>query len=264
MGSVFELGLNFRAIYGYVDWRSRLDSTPNIATDSLPAGSNPLELCGVSQVRRRTAVDSTGWGGRYRFLHDALRQHFVGSTPVAPPLIQRSNNSWLGYILLGLGLFLVVVLGNSIYTTDSRLESAAVPTVQSGDLVFSDIVTHRWRDFQRGDVIRFWVDEQLAQQGFNYHLDYIMRIVGLPGETFEIQKGQVYINSQLLQADYIDALPTHHYDKVEIEIPPQHYLVIGTDPDDSDSLWGGLVVKGQISGKVLFRLWPPRRFGIVE
>ncbi|NET60887.1 MAG: hypothetical protein F6K47_33570 [Symploca sp. SIO2E6] len=53
------------------------------------------------------------------------------------------------------------------------------PTLQSNDLILSDRITHRFREFQRGSVV-------LLE---NYDF---MRIVGLPGETFEIRQGQVY------------------------------------------------------------------------
>ncbi|NET83412.1 MAG: signal peptidase I [Moorea sp. SIO1F2] len=202
-------------------------------------------------------------GGRYRFLHDALRQHFVGNKPVPPPLIEGSKNPGLGYILLGFSLFVFLILSSSIYRVDSGLKSTVVPVVKSGDVVLTDIVTRHWRKFHHGDVIDFWVSKNLAQQGFNGK-KYIMRIVALPGDKFAIKQGEVYVNGQLLQTDYIQAIPIQDDDKVEREIPSCCYLVFGENPDDQDKLLMGVVRREQIYGRVLFRLFPLRRFGRVD
>ncbi|WP_229414529.1 signal peptidase I [Moorena sp. SIO3A5] len=202
-------------------------------------------------------------GGRYRFIHDALRQYFVGNQPVRAPLIERSKNPGLGYILLGFSLFVVLILTISIYRVDSGLKSTVVPVVQSGDVVLTDMVTRHWRKFHHGDVIDFWVNKDLAKQGFNGN-NYMMRIVALPGETFAIKQGEVYVNGHLLQTDYIQGIPIQDYQELEIDIPSCCYLVLGKNPDDQDKLLVGLVDREQIFGKVLFRLFPLGRFGRVD
>ncbi|OLT61632.1 signal peptidase I [Moorena bouillonii] len=202
-------------------------------------------------------------GGRYRFIHDSLRQYFVGNEPVPAPLIEGYKNPGLGYILLGFSLFVFLILSSSIYRVDSGLESTVVPVVQSGDVVLRDIVTRHWRKFHHGDVIDFWVKKNLAQQGFNGK-KYIMRIVALPGETFAIKQGEVYINGQRLQTDYIQAILIQDDDEVDREIPSCCYLVLGKNPDDQDKLLMRLVHRKQIYGKVLFRLFPFGRFGRVD
>ncbi|NEO39693.1 MAG: signal peptidase I [Moorea sp. SIOASIH] len=202
-------------------------------------------------------------GGRYRFIHDSLRRYFVGNEPVPAPLIEGSKNPGLGLILFGFSMFVFVMLNSSIYV-NSGLESTVLPVVQSGDVVLTDMVTRNWRKFHHGDVIHFRVNKDLAQQGFNDDLNYIMRIVALPGETFAIKQGEVYINGQRLQTDYIEAITIQYYHELEIEIPSCCYLVLGENPDDQDKLLMGLVARKQIDGQVLFRLFPFGRFGRVN
>ena len=202
-------------------------------------------------------------GGRYRFLHDALRQYFVGNEPVRAPLIEGSKNPGLGLILFGFSMFVFLILSSSIYRVDSGLESTVVPVVQSGDVVLTDIVTGNWRKFDHGDVIEFWVSNNLAKQGFNGK-KYIMRIVALPGERFAIKQGEVYVNGQRLETDYIQGIPIQYYHEVEREIPSCCYLVLGENPDDQDKLLMDLVAREQIYGQVLFRLFPFGRFGRVD
>ncbi|WP_293077726.1 signal peptidase I [Moorena sp. SIO3H5] len=201
-------------------------------------------------------------GGRYRFIHDSLRQYFVGNEPVRAPLIEGSKNPGLGLILFGFSMFVFLVLNQSIYV-NSGIESTVLPVVQSGDVVLTDMVTRNWRKFHHGDVIHFWVTKDLAEQGFNGK-KYMMRIVALPGERFAIKQGEVYLNGQLLQTDYIQGIPIQDEDEVEREIPSCCYLVLGENPDDQDKLLMGEVDREEIYGRVLFRLFPFGRFGRVD
>ncbi|NEQ02424.1 MAG: hypothetical protein F6K59_27095, partial [Moorea sp. SIO3F7] len=84
------------------------------------------------------------------------------------------------------------------------------------------------------------------------------------GETFAIKQGEVYVNGQRLQTDYIQGIPIQDDDEVEREIPSCCYLVLGENPDDQDKLLMDLVAREQIDGQVLFRLFPLRRFGRVD
>ena len=204
-------------------------------------------------------------GGRYRFFHDSLRQHFCGNTPLPSHTIEITKNKWLGYVLIFCTLLSYGILSNSIYPVDSNRASLLAPMVQTHDITLSDIISYRWRNYQRGDVIEFWIDEELAQQGFDPDLQYIMRIVGLPGETFEIKQGQGYINGQLLSADYLDNLPIENYDQVRMEIPADVYLIMGKSAtQEEESLVASFVYKEQIVSRIIFRLWPLERWGRVQ
>ena len=204
-------------------------------------------------------------GGRYRFFHDSLRKHFCGNTPLPSHTIEVTKNQWLRYLLIFFIALSFPILGNSIYAVDSNRASLLAPIVQTNDITLSDIITYRWRNYQRGDIIEFWIDERLAQQGFNPYLRYIMRIVGLPGETFEIQQGQVYINGQLLSADYLDNLPIEYYDQVNIEIPADLYFVIGKNvTQEEEILVASFVSEDYIHSRVIFRIWPLERWGRVK
>ncbi len=204
-------------------------------------------------------------GGRYRFFHDSLRKYFCDHTPLPSHTVEITKSKLVGLVLILFTIFNLVIFSNSIYPVYLTRASLLAPIVQTNDVTLSDIITYRWRNYQRGDVIEFWIDEELARQGFNPYLNYIMRIVGLPGEIFEIQQGQVYINGQILSADYLDNLPIENYDQVKIEIPADLYLVMGKNvAQEEESLVASLVYKEQILNRIIFRLWPPERWGRVK
>ena len=204
-------------------------------------------------------------GGQYRFLHDSLRKYFCGNTHLQSHTFKITKNKWVGYVLLFFTVLSYVILSNNIYAVDSTTESLLDPILQTNDITLSDIITYRWRNYQRGDVINLRGNEKLAQQGLDSDLQYLMRIVGLPGETFEIKQRQIYINGQLLSADYLDNLPIENSDQVKREIPAERYFVLGKNlTQEEKSLVSSLVSEDYIHSRVIFRLWPLERWGRVK
>jgi signal peptidase I len=76
------------------------------------------------------------------------------------------------------------------------------PTLEKGDVIFA---MNSWisGDVERGDIVTF----------FSNYDDKVLvkRVIGLPGESVEINAGKVYINGELLEEDYL-AEPMCPYD----------------------------------------------------
>ena len=69
-------------------------------------------------------------------------------------------------------------------------------TLSDGDNLIVDKITYRFSDPQRFDIIVF----PFQYQENTY---YIKRIIGLPGETVQIdQNGTIYINGEILVENY--------------------------------------------------------------
>ncbi|NEP56995.1 MAG: signal peptidase I [Symploca sp. SIO2G7] len=181
-------------------------------------------------------------GGRYRFLHDALRKHFVGDERIAVQPSQSSINFWRIWIVV---VFVSIILLITIPRVGVKLESLVAPTVQNSNCIARDTMTHHCKEFQRGSIVLLHYSK-LENQDLNGNFYYIMQIFGLPGETFEIRQGQVYINGKLFQADYLATLPIDKYDKVKIKIPADSYFVLGKNLTDDDILLGSLVGEREI------------------
>lgn len=131
-----------------------------------------------------------------------------------------------------------------------------------GEYILTDKVTYRFRPPQRGEVIIFKAPK-------NPDLDYIKRIIGLPGERIKIDSGKIFINGRQLTEPYILKetvisgglyLPQGN----EIEISEDSYLVLGDNRShSSDSREWGPVHKNDIIGRAFLRYWPPHRVGIL-
>ena len=105
------------------------------------------------------------------------------------------------------------------------------------------------RDIRHGDVIVFKFPQQPE-------IDYIKRVIGLPGDTVEIRKGYVYVNGEKLDEPYVKEayrLPDSHEPFV---VPPDKYWVMGDHRDrSSDSRVWGFVSRDLIKGRALLIWW---------
>lgn len=108
---------------------------------------------------------------------------------------------------------------------------------------------------QRGDIVVF-------RYPGNPSKDFIKRVIGLPGDLVQIDRGHVYVNGVELKEDYIRALPT--YSLAPQKIPEGQYFVLGDNrPNSSDSHTWGYVPKDNLVGRAWLVYWPPNQWGLV-
>src|SRR5262245_18443375 len=89
------------------------------------------------------------------------------------------------------------------------------------------------RDIRRGDVIVFKFPE-------TPEIDYIKRVIGLPGDTVEIRRGYVYVNGEKLDEPYVKDAYRQQDSRDPFPVPADNYWVMGDHRDRSaDSrVWG--------------------------
>lgn len=114
--------------------------------------------------------------------------------------------------------------------------------------VMVEKVTYRFvHGPQRGDVATFMPpgEEDVL----------IKRVVALPGETVEVQGGQVFINGQLLEEPWITQLGGPGYPPTVV--PPLHIFFLGDNRSNSrDSRYFGPVPLERVTGHAWFVCWP--------
>lgn len=155
------------------------------------------------------------------------------------------------------------------------------PTLLEGDR----IVVERFSRFnstpQRGDIMVFYPPfEDLKNTPgkvfarltgfFCKDIAYIKRVVGLPGDKYEIKadeygKYTVYINDEPLDEPYIKS-PYDYTPCTEAMycgpavIPPKKYLMLGDNRGNSqDGRYWGLLPEDRFIGKAVFLFWPFNR-----
>ena len=108
----------------------------------------------------------------------------------------------------------------------------------------------------RGDVIVF------EHPNYREQL-HIMRIIGLPDETIDIQEGQIFINNQLLVEPFDPVADAYNLDN-PIIVPTGHVFVLGDNRGNSnDSRHWGMVPIEDITGRAWLTYWPPNEWGAI-
>lgn len=133
------------------------------------------------------------------------------------------------------------------------------PELRGGDVVLMDRLTYDFEEPQRFDVVVFERED---------HKDNVKRIIGLPGETVQIQSGYIYINGQYLEADReLNQVALAGMASSPITLAEDEYFLLGDNRDGSeDSRFAniGNVKREQIRGKVWLRLIPLIEIKLVE
>lgn len=158
-------------------------------------------------------------------------------------------------------IFIVVYL---FIITPNQVKGASMePTFKSGDYILTSRVTYRLRRLDRGDVVVFKAPK-------NPDIEYIKRVIGLPGDKIIIENGNVFVNGQELPEHYTSA-PTNLWEGgfikegVMINVPENYVFVMGDNrPRSSDSREFGPVPQDSIIGQVFYRYYPVGQVGPIN
>ncbi len=147
--------------------------------------------------------------------------------------------------------------------------NSMLPNFHDKELVLTDkIFPKLGKEYKRGDVV-------IIKYPRNPDLEYIKRLIGLPGEKIAIRDNQVWIYNQenpqgfALPESYIPpeniTLAKGFIGETAVEIPPENYIVMGDNrPVSSDSREWGLVPQKNMVGRAIARYWPINTFTIIK
>ncbi|KKS46774.1 MAG: Signal peptidase I [Candidatus Gottesmanbacteria bacterium GW2011_GWA2_42_18] len=167
---------------------------------------------------------------------------------------------FLETIVVALSVFVVIYL--FIVQPHEVKGSSMEPTFQNNEYIITDKISYRFGKPNRGDVVIF-------KAPVNPDVDYIKRIIGLPGETVMVQSGRIYIDGKMLNEPYLEDLTPIFpggfiKEGVVVSIPENHYFVMGDNrPHSSDSREFGPIEKKLIIGRAVFRYWPINNLGLI-
>ncbi len=128
---------------------------------------------------------------------------------------------------------------------------------------FTNTYIVKGADPQRGDIIVFEYPNKPT-------LDYIKRIVGVPGDVMEVRNKQLYRNGRPVREAYIRNTDPHRIEPVRdnfgpVTVPPDKYFVMGDNRDNSlDSRFWGFVDRSAIRGKAWRIYWSSEGLGSVR
>jgi signal peptidase I len=137
------------------------------------------------------------------------------------------------------------------------------PNFENGDYLIIDEISYRFREPQRGEVIVFKYPLDPSQR-------YIKRIIGLPGETIQIENDKVIIyqnNSKPLVLNESSYLPSYIQTSgnFSVTLNKNEYFVLGDNRLSSyDSRRWGPLPREDIIGRVFIRAWPITALAKIE
>ncbi len=131
-------------------------------------------------------------------------------------------------------------------------------TIMIGDKASTFRLAYLFSDPKRGDIVVFPYPD-------NEEMDYIKRIIGLPGETIEGRDGLVYINGKPLKEDYVTAKLDSDFGPYTV--PEDCYFMMGDNRNNSaDSrYWNNkYLTRDKIEGKAILKYPDFTWFGTVH
>jgi signal peptidase I len=114
---------------------------------------------------------------------------------------------------------------------------------------------------QRGDVVVFETPES-AQRDCGAGGIFVKRIIGLPGESWRMRRGVVYIDGEELRERYVPDDRRGTESRLPQLIPDGQYVVLGDNRVQScDSRVWGPLPRDRLIARAAFRYWPFDRIG---
>lgn len=126
------------------------------------------------------------------------------------------------------------------------------PSFQNNDYLITEKISFELRAPKRGEVVIFHPPD-------NPNINYIKRIVGLPGDKIELKEGNIYINDTIIKEPYLIAGEQTISGQKEFKstLKDEEYFLLGDNRNHSrDSREIGAIPKENIVSKIWVRLLP--------
>jgi signal peptidase I len=169
------------------------------------------------------------------------------------------------YIETILVCVIFVIFSRAFVFQQSKIPSGSMmDTLLIGDYIMVNRFVYAphvfdWEDavlplhaINRGDVVVF-------KQPDEPEVDFIKRVVGVPGDIVELRGGYLHVNGEQIEEPYVQEVYRQRDQKKNfgpVEVLPGQYFVLGDHRNASaDSRFWGQVPRGLIKGRALLIWW---------
>ena len=105
------------------------------------------------------------------------------------------------------------------------------------------------REIQRGDIVVF-------KRPDTPEVDYIKRVVGVPGDLVAVRQGFLYVNGEAVEEPYVGKLYRDRSSFGPVQVEPGHFFMMGDHRNrSSDSRVWGEVPQELIKGRAFMVLF---------
>jgi signal peptidase I len=175
-----------------------------------------------------------------------------------PPSLLRSTIHWTRDLMVSVVIAIVVIL--FIYQPVKVEGTSMMPALVDQERIFINKFMYRFNigAIERGDMVVFWFPQDPSKS-------YIKRVIGIPGDTVDVDNGRVRLNGRMLEEGYVPDEYRDHVSVPRTRVPVGQYFVLGDHRSSSnDSRSWGMVPRGYIYGKAVFVYWPPDKMGVLR
>jgi signal peptidase I len=166
--------------------------------------------------------------------------------------------SWFRDLFLSVLIAIVVIL--FLYQPVKVEGTSMMPSLQNDERIFINKFVYRFgiSDIGRGDTVVFLYPGDPTKS-------YIKRVIGIPGDTIEIDNGRVIVNKKPIAEPYVAEDNRDQITMALKTVPTDQYFVLGDHRSSSnDSRSWGWVPRQNIYGKAVFVYWPLEDLGAVH
>jgi signal peptidase I len=136
--------------------------------------------------------------------------------------------------------------------------TSMLPLLADSERIIVNKFVYRFHSIERGDVVVFWYPKDPS-------VSFIKRVIGLPGDTVELRRGELLLNGQKVPEEYVLAAFRDDESHDPLVVPRGYYYVLGDHRSSSnDSRSWGEVPEKYIYGKAFFRFWPLSKIGLIR
>ncbi len=176
--------------------------------------------------------------------------------PVEPARLRPALGVWLRDLILSLAISAFIIV--FIYQPVKVEGTSMMPSLEDQERIFVNKFVYRLEPISRGDIVVFRYPRDPSKS-------YIKRVIGAEGDRIRIDGGQVYVNNEALDEDYVPPAYADNRSYQEMVVPPHCYFVLGDHRSMSnDSRDFGPVNQSYIYGKAVFGYWPMDKLGRVR
>src|ERR1700691_2859222 len=189
-------------------------------------------------------------------------------TPIPPPRpeagapaepgvrLRPTLGVWLRDLILSLAISVFIIV--FIYQPVKVEGTSMMPSLADQERIFVNKFVYRLEPISRGDIVVFRYPRDPSKS-------YIKRVIGVAGDRIRIDGGQVYVNGEALDEDYVAPAYDDARSFAETVVRPHRYFVLGDHRSmSSDSREFGPVNQSSIYGKAVFGYWPMDKLGRVR
>ncbi len=173
-----------------------------------------------------------------------------------PPRRWPVISVWLRDLIISLAIsaFIIVFLYQPVKVEGTSM----MPSLDDQERIFVNKYVYRLEAIQRGDIVVFRYPRDPSKS-------FIKRVIGLAGDRIRIEAGEVRVNGNVLDENYVPSAYADQRSYPEIVVPPHSYFVLGDHRTMSnDSRDFGPVNISYIYGKAVFGYWPMDKMGRVR